>query len=161
MNILSDFKQIRHFIFDIDGVLTGGHLLVNSDGSLLRTMNIRDGYALQLAVKQGYRITILSGAKGDMLVKRFAGLGITEVFLGVEEKMHVFRRLQIQREETLYMGDDMPDIEVMQQVFLPCCPADACPEIQQISRYISSHNGGQGCVRDVLEKTLKLNDHWK
>lgn len=161
MNILTDFKQIRHFIFDIDGVLTGGHLLLHSDGTLLRTMNIRDGYALQLAVKQGYRISIISGAKGDMLIKRFEGLRIHEVHLGIEDKLSVYKSLQTNPEETLYMGDDMPDLEVMEQVFLPCCPADACSEIQQISRYVSPRNGGQGCVRDVLEKTLKLNGHWK
>lgn len=161
---LSDFRSIRHFIFDIDGVLTNGSFLIYPDGSLVRSMNIKDGYALQLAVKRGYSISIISGAKGDGLHKRFSGLGILDVHLDVSEKIQKFSEVvstgNLDVGKTLYMGDDMPDLEAMQQVYFPCCPKDACAEVKNISRYVSPFNGGEGCVRDVIEKVLKLNDHW-
>ena len=163
--ILEDFKQIKHFIFDIDGVLTDGSLLLLSDGQYLRTMNIKDGYALQLAIKKGYSITIISGATGDVLKSRFAGLGITDVYLGISQKLALLQKISSEKNiDTvccLYMGDDMPDVDVMQTVFLPTCPADACDEVKEISKYISSKNGGKGCVRDVIEKVLKLNNDWE
>lgn len=163
--MLSNFKQIKHFIFDIDGVLTDGSLIIQSDGNFLRTMNIKDGYALQLAIKKGYSISIISGAKGDVLINRFLGLGISDVHLGISEKLNTLLKISsnnsIDLSNTLYMGDDMPDIEVMKNVFLPCAPADACDEVLAIAKYISSKNGGQGCVRDVIEKVLKLNNDWE
>jgi len=165
MSALSQFYPIRHFIFDIDGVLTDGTLQIHSDGSLLRTMNIRDGYALQLAIRKGYTVSIISGAQGEGLQKRFAGLGISDYHLGISNKLEkleeVSRLGQIDLQRTLYMGDDMPDVPVMQAVFLPCCPADACPEVKAISAYISPMAGGKGCVRDVMEKVLKLNGDWE
>jgi 3-deoxy-D-manno-octulosonate 8-phosphate phosphatase (KDO 8-P phosphatase) len=164
-NPLSLFKQIQHFIFDIDGVLTDGNLLIHTDGQMLRTMNIKDGYALQLAIKQGYSISILSGAKGDAIEKRLLGLGVEHIHLGIEDKLKKFEEITkqyaISLSQTLYMGDDMPDIEVMKQVALPCCPADACSEVIAISSYISPYTGGKGCVRDVIEKVLKLNGKWR
>ena len=164
-NPLSLFKDIRHFIFDIDGVLTDGSLLIHADGSLLRTMNIRDGYALQLAVKKGYSVSIISGAKGEAIEKRLLGLGVEDIHLGIENKLdkleEVLTKGHLLKAQTLYMGDDMPDLAVMQTVALPCAPADACVEIRQIAKYISPSNGGQGCVRDVIEKVLKLNGHWQ
>lgn len=162
---LADFKLIKHFIFDIDGVLTNGSLLINTDGSLLRSMNIKDGYALQLAIKKGFGISIISGADGDGLRKRFHGLGIRDVHLGISAKKEKLEELIAMKtfsvETTLYMGDDMPDFEVMQLLSFPCCPADACNEIKLISKYISPFNGGEGCVRDVIEKVLKLNYCWE
>ncbi|HNF71967.1 MAG TPA: HAD hydrolase family protein [Chitinophagaceae bacterium] len=159
------FQAIRHFIFDIDGVLTDGSLQISEQGALLRTMNIRDGYALQLAVKKGYSVSILSGAKGEGLEKRLMGLGVTDIQLGVDNKMAgldlILNQQKIVLAQTLYMGDDMPDLEVMKRVFLPTCPSDACMEIRQISKYISPFNGGKGCVRDVIEKVLKLNACWE
>ncbi len=163
-NILTLFKPIRHFIFDIDGVLTDGTLLISAEGNLLRSMNIKDGYALQLAVKKGYRVSIISGAKGEEIGKRLRGLGITEILLGIEDKMQTFvdlvQRNHSEMSQILYMGDDMPDLMVMQQVSLPCCPSDACHQIKIISKYISTAEGGKGCVRDVIEKVLTLNGHW-
>lgn len=165
MSALSIFATVRHFIFDIDGVLTDGTLLVHSDGSLLRTMNIRDGYALQLAIRKGYTVSIISGAQGEGLQKRFVGLGISDYHLGISDKLQkleeVSRIGKLDLQRTLYMGDDMPDVPVMQAVFLPCCPADACPEVKAISQYISPMAGGKGCVRDVMEKVLKLNGDWE
>jgi len=162
--ILEDFKQIKHFIFDIDGVLTDGSLILLNDQNH-RTMNIKDGYALQLAIKKGYSITIISGATGDVLTARFKGLGITDVHLGISDKLTLLQEItsekNIDTTYCLYMGDDMPDVEVMKSVFLPTCPADACDEVKAIAKYISSINGGKGCVRDVIEKVLKLNNDWE
>jgi len=162
--ILEDFKQIKHFIFDIDGVLTDGSLILLNDQNH-RTMNIKDGYALQLAIKKGYSITIISGATGDVLTARFKGLGITDVHLGISDKLTLLQKItsenNIDTTYCLYMGDDMPDVEVMKSVFLPTCPADACDEVKAIAKYISSINGGKGCVRDVIEKVLKLNNDWE
>ncbi len=162
--VLETFSKIRHFIFDIDGVLTNGLLLINQDGSLQRSMNIKDGYALQLAIKKGYSISIISGAKEEGLKKRLHGLGITDIHLGISEKyvklQEIMKINAIDLSSALYMGDDMPDVEPMSKVILPCCPADACDEIKQISVYISPKKGGEGCVRDVIEKVLKLNQDW-
>lgn len=164
-NPLSLFKTIRHFIFDVDGVLTDGSLLIHPDGSLLRTMNIRDGYAIQLAIRMGYSVSIISGANGDAIVKRLAGLGVADIYLGIENKLEKFEEVlksgKLITSQTLYMGDDMPDLAVMRAVALPCCPADACQEVRQISKYISPFNGGSGCARDVIEKAMKLNGHWQ
>lgn len=158
------FASIRNFVFDIDGVMTNGQLLLHSDGELLRAMNIRDGYALQLAVKKGYSVHVISGGRGEALLKRLNGLGIQQVYLGVDDKLgcllDCMKQLDDWRETTLYMGDDMPDIPALSAVNLPCCPQDACPEVQLISKYVSPFAGGQGCVRDVIEKVLKLHGHW-
>jgi 3-deoxy-D-manno-octulosonate 8-phosphate phosphatase (KDO 8-P phosphatase) len=162
--ILEDFKQIKHFIFDIDGVLTDGSLLLLNDGQYLRTMNIKDGYALQLAVKKGYSITIISGATGDVLTARFKGLGITDVHLGISDKLTLLQKITFEKNiDTtccLYMGDDMPDYEAMKLVGIASCPADAVNEIKSISQYKAIAKGGEGCAREVIEKTLKQNDHW-
>jgi 3-deoxy-D-manno-octulosonate 8-phosphate phosphatase (KDO 8-P phosphatase) len=152
------------FVFDIDGVLTDGMLIVTGSGPLLRQMNIKDGYALPLAVKQGYHVVIISGGKNDAVKQRLAGLGVTEVYISVAEKRPLLHELleakHLSKEQILYMGDDVPDYEAMLSVGLPTCPADACDDIRGISAYISPFAGGKGCVRDVVEKVLKLNHHW-
>jgi 3-deoxy-D-manno-octulosonate 8-phosphate phosphatase (KDO 8-P phosphatase) len=165
MNILSKFKQIKHFVFDIDGVFTNNTLIVHSDGNLLRTMNARDGYAVQLALKKGYTISLISGGKGDVLQKRFEGLGVKEIHLGIHNKLEILENLitkyTIIKEELLYMGDDMLDLVCLQNAGLACVPADACSEVLQIANYISPFKGGEMCVRDVIEKVLKLNNDWE
>ena len=165
MNILKLFSQISTFVFDIDGVLTDGSLYLLQDGILARRMNIKDGYALQLAIKKGYRIIIISGAFSEEVNFRLQKLGITEVLMKVTDKKRVLSEYvavnQLDWKKMLYMGDDIPDLSVMGEVLLPCCPADAVPEIKVISKYISSIKGGNGCARDVIEKVLKLNDHWE
>ena len=164
MNILSKFKPIKTFVFDVDGVLTDGTLLVLNDGQMARRMNIKDGYALQLAVKKGYRVLVISGGTSDAIKYRLDKLGVTENFLQVENKKEKLTQYVAQHdlkwEEVLFMGDDIPDHAAMQLVGLPCCPADAATEIKQISQYISPFEGGKGCARDVIEKVLKLNGHW-
>ncbi|QJB35642.1 HAD-IIIA family hydrolase [Chitinophaga oryzae] len=164
MNVLALFKPITTFVLDVDGVLTDGTLQLLPGGEMSRKMNIKDGYALQLAVKKGYRVVIISGGKSESVVSRLQGLGITDIYTGIHDKKeklqdYVFEH-DLTWDEILYMGDDIPDYQVMQLVALPACPADAVSEIKSISRYISPVAGGQGCVREVIEKVLKLNNHW-
>lgn len=164
MNHLQQFSTISAFIFDMDGVLTDGTVLVTPEGEQLRTFSIKDGYILQLAVKMGYAVAVISGSTSSAAENRFAWLGITDVFMGVKDKLEVLRNYlaskNISAANTLFMGDDIPDLAVMQEVGLACCPADAVQEIQAIAHYISSKEGGKGCVRDVMEKVLKLNGDW-
>lgn len=164
MNILSLFKIVRTFIFDVDGVMTDGTLLVLENGQLSRKMHIRDGYALQLAVRRGYQVAVISGGRSEAVIRRLEGLGVRDIFLGVEDKKQVLQTYlsgrKLSPEQTLYMGDDLPDLQAMQLTGLRCCPSDSCPEIKAICQYISPFPGGTGCVRDVIEKVLKLNGHW-
>jgi 3-deoxy-D-manno-octulosonate 8-phosphate phosphatase (KDO 8-P phosphatase) len=161
---LQKLKAITTFIFDVDGVLTNGDILAAESGEFLRSFNIKDGYALQLAVKKGYRVCIISGGSGEGMRRRFAGLGIENAFLGVSDKVKVFEDYLlangIDRAEVLYMGDDIPDYKVMQLVGLPTCPADAVEEIKAISTYISPLPGGKCAARDVIEKVLKIQGRW-
>lgn len=162
--MLSAFSGITCFVFDVDGVLTDGTLILLPDGEMVRTMNIKDGYALQLAVKQGFKVFVISGGKSEPVKRRLEKLGITQVFMGIEDKktllLQLLEKHNLSPENTLFMGDDMPDLEALQTVGLPCCPADACPEVKQVCRYISPVAGGKGCARDVIEKVLKLNEKW-
>ncbi|NQX39852.1 3-deoxy-D-manno-octulosonate 8-phosphate phosphatase (KDO 8-P phosphatase) [Pedobacter steynii] len=161
---LQKLKEITTFIFDVDGVLTNGDILASDSGEFLRTFNIKDGYALQLAVKRGFHVCIISGGKGQAMQKRFEGLGIKAVFLGVSDKVQVFHqyleKIQTGATQVLYMGDDIPDLKVMKLVGLPTCPADAVPEIKAISQYISPYTGGKTAVRDVIEKVLRVQEQW-
>ncbi|MGX5817479.1 KdsC family phosphatase [Chitinophaga lutea] len=163
-NILEKFGPIRTFIFDVDGVLTDGTVLLLPGGEQSRKMSIRDGYALQLAVKQGYRVAIISGGRSESVVQRLNGLGVKDVFTGISNKVDKLEDYALEHdliwEQVLFMGDDIPDYRAMQLCGLAACPADAAPEIKSISQYISPVAGGAGCVRDVIEKVLKLNGHW-
>jgi len=162
--MLDIFKNINVFVFDIDGVLTDGSLLVMDGGLMIRRMQVKDGYALQLAVKRGYSIFVISGANSPQVKERLSKLGVENVYMPVENKLEKLKELinkyQLQKEEILYMGDDIPDLEVMQYCGLACCPVDAVSEIKTISRYISPLKGGEGCVRDVIEKVMKLQGKW-
>lgn len=166
---LKNFKQqlqhIKGFVFDVDGVLTNGSLLITSEGEFLRTMNIKDGYALQLAVKKGFKVAVISGGHSDGVPKRMNRLGITNVFMGVEDKMKVFENFLkenfLKADEIIYMGDDMPDLKVMQQCGIATCPADAVADIKKICLYVSPANGGAGCVRDIIEQTMRLHRKWE
>ena len=157
-------SQIKTFIFDVDGVMTDGIVVLASNGDMLRTMNVKDGYALQLAVKKGYRIIIITGGNSEVVRKRFQGLGIEEVHLAIGNKLEVFHQIvkedQLELKSILYMGDDIPDYQIMTEVGVAACPADAAEEIKKISHYISPKPGGRGCVRDVLEQVMKVQDRW-
>lgn len=161
---LQRIADVTTFIFDVDGVLTDGSIIASSDGEYLRTFNIKDGYALQLAVKRGFLVCIISGGRGDAMLKRFKALGIQEIFLGVSDKVGVYNELlikyNIEPHEILYMGDDIPDLNVMKMVGLPTCPADAAHDIKAISTYISPYEGGKTAVRDVIEKVLHVQNKW-
>jgi len=164
MNILAAFKPIRCFALDVDGVLTDGNILLLDDGQQMRRMNIKDGYALQLAIKKGYHVLVISGAQSEAVKQRLQKLGVKDVMMGVLHKtaeLEKYLRLHdLKKEQVLFMGDGMPDHKAMLAVGLPCCPADAVAEIREISHYISPIKGGEGCVRDIIEKVLKLNGHW-
>jgi len=164
MNQLERFKNIRTLMFDVDGVLTNSELLILNDGKLLRKMSTRDGYALKLAATEGYRICVITGGKSEGVVTRLRNLGINDIYTGVDDKLEVYEEYvynyDIKEESILYMGDDLPDFAVMRKVGLPCCPADAAPELFDICQYISPKNGGEGCVRDVLEKVMKIQGRW-
>lgn len=163
-NFKTKLTRIKAFIFDIDGVLTDGAVILMPDGGQLRFMNIKDGYAMQLAVKQGYKIAIISGGKNEITRQRLNGLGIYDIYLGVENKVDAFDEFiftyNIQPDEVLYMGDDIPDYGVMQRVGVPTCPNDAAQEIKDISLYVSGKNGGKGCVRDVIEQVMRVQGKW-
>ncbi len=158
------FQQIRTLVFDVDGVLTDGNLIILPGGVMARRMNIKDGYALQLAVKKGYRVVIISGGNSEEVKERLQLLGVKDVFMRIADKKSCLEEYMqinnIAREEILFVGDDIPDYDVMQTVSTACCPADAAQEIRQISHYISPKNGGQGCARDIIEKVLTLHNNW-
>lgn len=164
MQILSRFKLIKTFIFDVDGVLTDGSLLIDDQNNWLRKMNIRDGYALQLAIKSGFQIIVISGSDSPPIKDRLKRLGVSDVFMKIADKEKFLKEMILRKEislnETLYMGDDIPDYSCMKLAGIAACPADAAPEIKEISSYISTFKGGEGCVRDVIEKVLKLNNKW-
>ena len=165
MNILERFAAVTTFVFDMDGVLTDGSLWVFPGNELIRRMDIKDGYALQLAIKKGYRIAVITGSHSLPMKERLATLGITDVFQRVQHKKEqlttYITQHRLNENEVLYMGDDVPDLEVMQAAGMTCCPADAVTEIKSIAHYISPRSGGKGCVRDVIEKVLKINGHWE
>jgi len=164
MNYKAKLKSINTFCFDVDGVFTNNIVWLMTDGEQMRTANVRDGYAVQLAVKKGMRIAIISGGKSEAVRKRFEGLGVTEIYLGSAKKIDVFKgflaKHGILPEDVCYIGDDIPDYAVMSHCGLAVCPADAAAEIRSIAHYISPKKGGEGCVRDVLEQALKLKSMW-
>lgn len=159
-----DLTKIKAVIFDVDGVLSAGTIPMDSAGIPLRTVNIKDGYAIQFAVKQGLKIVILSGGNTPSVRKRYENLGVKDIFLGCEVKIETYDRFLadtgLADEEILYMGDDIPDYEVMRRVGCPCCPKDACSDIRGISIYVSPYNGGYGCGRDVIEQVLRAKGLW-
>ncbi|MFA7379899.1 MAG: 3-deoxy-D-manno-octulosonate 8-phosphate phosphatase [Bacteroidia bacterium] len=161
---LNKLHHVNTFMLDVDGVLTDGSVLATDTGEQLRVFNIKDGYALQLAVKKGYRIVIITGGKSPGVIKRLQGLGITDIYAGVANKLEQFnsyiKEHQMNTEHILYMGDDIPDRAIMKQVGVPCCPKDAVGDIQQVSLYTSPKKGGKGCVRDVLEQVMKIQGKW-
>lgn len=156
--------EITTFIFDVDGVLTDGSIQISTDGELLRTMDIKDGFAMKYAIDQGFTVCVISGGKNEGVRYRLKNLGLTDIYLGCEDKTEqmeeFFDIYEIEPSNVLYMGDDIPDLYPMKKVALPVCPQDAAPEIKEISKYISHKKGGKGCVRDVIEQVLKVQGKW-
>ena len=165
---MNDYKsllsQVNTFIFDYDGVMTDGTVYMDGNGDPLRTSNVKDGYALQLAGKLGYHLAVISGAVVTNITKRLNGLGVKEVFTGVPDKVvkleEYMEQYQLRPEQVVFMGDDIPDLRVMRMVGVPACPQDAAPEVKEVSVFISAYPGGRGCVRDVIERTLKTQGKW-
>ena len=159
-----DLNKIRAIVFDIDGVLSAETITMGPDGLPLRTVNIKDGYAIQLAMKLGLRIIIITGANTPSVRVRYESLGVEDVFLGCAVKIETYDRLLekygLTDEEVMYMGDDIPDLEIMRRVGCPVCPKDACPEIRDVSLYVSDRRGGYGCGRDVIEQVLRAQGKW-
>jgi 3-deoxy-D-manno-octulosonate 8-phosphate phosphatase (KDO 8-P phosphatase) len=164
MNVLAEFKRITTFIFDIDGVLTDSTVLLLDNGLQARRMNIKDGLGLQMAMKNGFRVIAISGGQSEPVIQRLKKIGVEEVHMLVMNKKKFvgdfILRNNLTWDELLYMADDLPDLELMKTVGLAACPADAVPEVLEISKYISPVSGGFGCVRDVIEKVLKVQDKW-
>ncbi|MFC6859677.1 KdsC family phosphatase [Zunongwangia atlantica] len=157
-------NDITTFVFDVDGVLTNGSVQVTTEGDLIRTMSVKDGYALKQAVKAGYTVCIISGGKNEGVRTRLRELGITDIYLGIDDKVEqldeFFDIYDIKAENVLYMGDDIPDMYPMKLIALPTCPQDAVPEVKEVSKYISHKNGGDGCARDVIEQVMKVQGKW-
>ena len=159
-----DLTKIKALVFDVDGVLSAETIPLHPNGEPMRTVNIKDGYALQLAVKCGLHVAIITGGRTEAVRKRYEGLGIPDVYLGAavktKEYAHFLEKYGLLPEEVLYMGDDIPDYPVMRLCGCPCCPADAAPEIRHASLYVSHLRGGYGCGRDVTEQVLRAQGKW-
>ncbi len=157
-------KDIDTFVFDVDGVLTDGSVLLTSRGEQLRRMSISDGFALKTAVEKGYHLCVISGGRNEGVRQRLRELGITDLYLGVrhkEDSLQEYMEIHgISPKNVMYMGDDLPDINAMLKVALPACPQNAAPEVKSVSNYISHKSGGQGCVRDIIEQVLKVRGDW-
>lgn len=163
-NFKEQLRKVKAFVFDVDGVLSKQTMPLEPDGNLIRTSSIRDGFAIQRAVNKNYPVGIITGGEMDNVLKRYRKLGIKDIYLGSENKksnlLDFIKKYDIEVSDVLYMGDDLPDMEVMKMIGFPTCPGDAVVEIKQISKYISNFTGGNGCVRDVIEQVLRLNRHW-
>lgn len=163
-NFKEDLMKVKAFAFDVDGVLSSQMIPMHVSGEPMRTANIKDGFALQLAVKLGYPVAIISGGTTDAVRKRYEGLGVQNVYLGISDKWPVFDKWAaeqgIKADEVLYMGDDLPDYPVMKRVGIATCPSDAVEEIKSLCKYISDKKGGEGAVRDVMEQVLRAHGKW-
>ncbi|MEE3035278.1 MAG: HAD-IIIA family hydrolase [Bacteroidota bacterium] len=156
--------KISAFVFDVDGVMTNGKVLITSKGEMYREMDTKDGYALRCAVLKNYKIGIISGGKNEGVRLRLKDLGIENIFLGQTEKENAFEEFRLKyelvNEEILYMGDDIPDITIMKKVGISACPNDAVSDVKAMSDYVSHKKGGQGCVRDIIEQVLRVQGKW-
>ena len=163
-NYKEKLKNIKAFVLDVDGVLTNGELYIHPDGRLMRKMNAKDGYILKLAITLGYKIAIITGGREKEIKTRLKKLGVHEVFLSCHNKLPILldfmKSYELTRENIMYMGDDIPDIETLQYAGFSCCPNNAVNDVKLICDYISHKNGGEGCVRDVIEQTLKVTNNW-
>lgn len=164
-NYKEKLGKISCFVLDVDGVLTNGSLILVPGGEQARVMHIRDGYAMQHAIKSGYKVLILSGGKSEEVRTRLKGLGVTDIEMNCDDKLNALidymAEYDLKKEEVLYIGDDIPDLQAMKTCGIAACPADAAEEIKKICHYISPLRGGEGCVRDVIEQALKVQGKWQ
>ncbi len=163
-NFKEDLMKVKAFVFDVDGVLSTQTIPMNAEGIPIRSANIKDGFAIQLAIKMGYAIAIISGGKTEAVLKRYNGLGVKDVFLGISNKVPVLEKWLLENgvnaDEVMYMGDDIPDFQVMKMVGVPVCPSDAVEEIKSLCKYISDKKGGEGAARDVVEQVMRVHGKW-
>lgn len=163
-NFRASLHKINTFVLDYDGVLTDGNVYLTVDGEALRTANVKDGYAMQLAIKRGFQIVVISGGNSKSTYKRLENLGVKEIHLGIDDKVakynEVVEKYQLSPEQILYVGDDIPDMKAMHMAGIACCPSDAAEEVKEICDYISDKPGGRGCVRDIMEQVMKVQDEW-
>jgi len=165
---MSDYKKqlknIKAFVFDVDGVFTDGKIMILPDGKQIRNMNVKDGYAVHFAVKKGFPIAIITGGKCESVRYRFEELGVTDIYIASHDKTRDFKHFldkhTLSENDILYVGDDLPDLPIMQRVSIACCPSDAATEIKALSHYVSHKRSGDGCVRDIIEQTLKIQGKW-
>lgn len=164
MSYKETMNRITTFVFDVDGVLTNSSVHITTAGEMLRTMSIRDGFAMKAAIESGFHVWVISGGSNEGVRIRLNNLGIREVHLAAHDKVITFSELcnkyKIDRHTALYMGDDLPDYHVMKRVGLATCPQDAAPEIKELSHYISHRRGGDGAVRDVIEQVMRVQGKW-
>lgn len=157
-------RDVTTFVFDVDGVFTDSSVLITTSGELLRKMSVRDGYAVKTALQKGYRMCVISGGSNEGVRERLRGLGVTDIYLGAGHKEDILREYMldygISPGEILYMGDDIPDIPAMRMAGMVACPQNAVPEVKAISHYISHLNGGEGCVRDIIQQVMKVQGNW-
>lgn len=163
-NFKEDIALVRAFVLDVDGVMTDGILRPTPDGDFARNYYAKDGYAMAYALREGYYICVISGGRGAMLERRMELLGVTRAYLNCMDKTaaieEFMRDYELKPENVIYMGDDIPDLDCMRRVGVPVCPADACMEVIEASRYVSEFNGGRGAVRDIIEQVLRAHDCW-
>ena len=163
-NFKEDIARVEAFVFDVDGVMTDGGIIPTPDGDFIRRYYAKDGYAIAYAIREGYKLCIISGGRGDMLRRRLEMLGIEHMYLNCMDKIAAIKEFMannnLDAENVIYMGDDIPDLECMRLVGIPVCPADACMEVIEASRYVSEYDGGKGAVRDIVEQVLRAQQRW-
>ena len=159
-----DLNKIKAVVFDVDGVLSRQTVQMSENGEPIRTVNVRDGYAIQLAVKLGLKVCIITGAKTPNIRTRYENLGVKDIYLASSLKIKDYEdyiwRNRLKDEEIIYMGDDIPDVAILRRVGCPVCPKDAAPDVRNVCTYISNFNGGEGCARDVLEQVIRSQGKW-
>lgn len=164
VHLFDKLKAVKAFVFDVDGVFTDNRILVTEQGELLRTMHVRDGQALRWAIEAGYTVAVITGGRSEGVKQRFTVLGVTEYYSGIKDKGEALRsilqRTGLSAGDICYTGDDLPDLPVLRKVMLACCPADAVPEVRAVCDYVSPLGGGQGCVREIIESVMKLQEKW-
>lgn len=163
-NYKQRLAQITTLIFDVDGVLTDGKIMITTEGEMYRQMDTKDGYALKCALNEGLKVVIISGGTNEGVRDRLKALGVFDIYMGAHHKLEAFRDLldnySISPDTILYMGDDIPDIPVMEKVGVSCCPNDAVEDVLAMADYVSPKKGGAGCVRDILEQVLRVQGKW-
>tara|TARA_B100000941_G_scaffold280529_1_gene247053 strand:- start:198 stop:707 length:510 start_codon:yes stop_codon:yes gene_type:complete len=164
-NYKESLDKITTFVFDVDGVMTNGKVLVTSEGEMYREMDTKDGFILKFALQKGFKVCIISGGTNEGVRKRLTLLGVDKVYLGIHDKMLAFNdfvdKFNVNYDQVLYMGDDIPDIPIMRVVGVSTCPNDSATDVKEIANYVSHKNGGQGCVREIIEQVLRVQGKWE